>query len=195
MVGMNAPVTPADLAAIATRFHRLSAAFERTVAAVPADAWEHASPCAGWTARDVVGHVVDVHGMMLKPLGRTLAPGPTVAEDPLASFRAASAQVAAVVDDPATCATPYDGYFGPTTVGATIDRFMGLDLIVHRWDLARATGQDASIDAHDMDRVRSDVAALGDSVRQGGVFGPAVDVPEHASEQDRFLALLGRDPR
>ena len=184
-----------DTPAIAARFHRLSDAFERTVAAVPADAWDQPSPCVGWTARDVVGHIVDVHGMMLKPLGRTLEPGPTVMQDPLAAFRTAAAQVAAVVDDPATCATAYDGYFGPTTVGATIDTFLAMDLIVHRWDLARATGQEATIEDAEIARVRRDVAGLGDAVRQANVFGPIVEVPADASEQDRFLALLGRDPR
>lgn len=186
MVGMN------DTAA---RFHRLSAAFERTLAAVPDDAWDLPSPCAGWTARDVVGHMVDVHGMMLKPLDRTLVDVPPVASDPLGAFRAANAQVAAVVDDPSTAGTAYDGYFGPTTVGATIDQFLALDLVVHRWDLGRATGQQVEIDREDMERIRRDVENLGDTARQANVFGAPVDVGPDASEQDRFIAFLGRDPR
>lgn len=184
-----------DMNDTAVRFHRLSDAFEQTVASVGPDDWDRPSPCPEWTARDVVKHVVDVHGMMLKPLQRTLSDAPSVADDPLAAFRAASADVADVVDDPSLQGTEYDGYFGPTTVGATIDRFLGLDLTIHRWDLARATGQDATIAVEDLDRIGRDVAELGDAARQEKVFGPPVEIADDADEHDRLLAFLGRDPR
>jgi uncharacterized protein (TIGR03086 family) len=185
MVGMN------DIAA---RFHRLADAFEQTLASVPADGWERPSPCAGWTARDVVGHVVEVHGMMLKPLDRTLTAAPAVTDDPMAAYRAASADVAAVVDDPALQAFEYDGYFGKTTVGATIDQFLALDLVVHRWDLASATGQRTTIDPDDIARIRRDVESFGEAARSAQVFGEPVAVGPDATDEQRLLAFLGRTP-
>jgi len=179
---------------ISDRFHRLSDAFERTVAGVPPDGWDRQSPCADWNARDVVRHIVDVHGMMLRPLDRTLSPAASVDDDPLAAYRAARRDVAEVVDDPELQRFEYDGYFGRTTIGATIDRFLGLDLTVHRWDLARATGQEAAMDPADIARIRADVTELGASARQGNVFGPPIELGDDASAQDRLLGFLGRDP-
>ena len=55
---------------IAARYRARAHAFERRVAAVQPHQWESQSPCEEWTARDVVGHVVEMHEGMLRPLGR-----------------------------------------------------------------------------------------------------------------------------
>ena len=68
------------------------------------------------------------------------------------------------------------------------------DMIIHKWDLAKATGQNATID--------NALAELGIQVltlvlaggREGGAFGPEVIVPASASAQDRLLGLSGRTP-
>jgi len=178
---------------VADRYRTLSEAFEQRVRAVSPDQWAAPSPCEGWTARDVVRHVVDVHGMMLGFIGRTLSPAPGVDQDPAAALHAARADVQAVLDDPAIATTEYDGLLGRTTIEATIDRFLCLDLVIHGWDLARATGQDERLDPAEVERIFNDARALGDNLRRA--FGPPVEVDDGASEQDRLLAYLGRDPR
>ena len=181
---------------IADRYRTLADAFEAKVAAVRPDEWSNPSPCEQWTARDVVGHVIDVHGMMLRPLDVELDGGPSVQDDPLGAFRAARADLQAVLDDPSRADTEYDGAFGRTTVSATVDQFMGFDLVVHGWDLARATGQDETIPPAEVDRVLGFVERLGTQTMQdNGVTGPEVPVPDDAPAQDRMLGLLGRDPR
>ena len=75
-----------------------------------------------------------------------------------------------------------------------MDRFLGFDLLIHGWDLARATGQDETLPAQEVHRVYEDALRLGDSLRIDGVCGPAVTVPAEAPEQDRLLALLGHTP-
>jgi uncharacterized protein (TIGR03086 family) len=179
------------MTAIADRYRDLADAFEAKIAAVPPDRWDDQSPCSEWTARQLVDHVVDVHGMMLKPLDRTVSGGP---DDALGAFQAARAEVEAVLDDPALAGTEYDGQFGKTKVEDTIDRFMAFDLVVHGWDLARATGQDETIDPAEVDRTWDAAQALGENMRKYGVTGPEVDVPQDASKQDRLLGLLGRQP-
>jgi uncharacterized protein (TIGR03086 family) len=176
---------------IADRYRTRADAFEAKVAAVAPDAWSNRSPCDEWDARQLVRHVIDVHGMMLTPLGRTLSEGP---DDPLGAFKAARADVQAVLDDPALAGAEYDGQFGKSKVEDTIDRFMGFDLVVHGWDLARATGQDETIDPVEVDRAWEAAQGFGENMRKYGVTGPEVEVPDDASKQDRLLGLLGRQP-
>jgi hypothetical protein len=95
---------------------------------------------------------------------------------------------------------------GPMTAEQHIDQVVSEDLPLHGWDLARATGQDDTIDPEDVERIWSGTRALPaellEKLRTPGaygpgvkVFGPEVKVPEHAPMQDRLLGLIGRDPR
>jgi uncharacterized protein (TIGR03086 family) len=183
---------------IADRYRTRADAFERKVEAVRPDQWSNRSPCADWKARDVVGHIVDMHGVMLAPLGRGLSPAPSVSDDPLGAFVAARADVEAVLADPDLAGTEFDSRFvGPMTVEQHIDQVVSADLVIHGWDLARATGQDDVIAPDEVERAWQDwersVASLGiDILRAPGVYGPEVKVPGEASSQERLLGLLGR---
>jgi uncharacterized protein (TIGR03086 family) len=180
---------------IASRYRTLADAFGHRIQQVGPEQWSNQSPCTEWTARDVVDHVVGTHGMMLGFIGRSLSSAPSVEDDPRAAFKAARADMEAVLDDPELAGTEYDGLFGRTTIAATVDRFLGFDLVVHGWDLARATGQDEHVDPQEVERVWAHARELGDNLRQPGVCAPAVELGDDASEQDRLLAYLGRDPR
>jgi uncharacterized protein (TIGR03086 family) len=180
---------------IAARYRTLADAFEQRIHDVTPEQWSNQTPCTEWTVRDLVGHVVGTHGMMLGFIGRSLSSAPTVEDDPLAAFKAARTDMETVLDDPELARTEYDGLLGRTNISATVDRFLGLDLVVHGWDLARATGQDEHIEPREVERVWADVQDLGDNLRQSGVCGPAVEIGDDASAQDRLLAYLGRDPR
>ena len=68
---------------IADRYRRRADRFEALVTGVDAEQWGDPSPCAEWDARGVVGHIVDMHEVMLRPLDRTLSPAPSLDEDPL----------------------------------------------------------------------------------------------------------------
>ncbi|MEU9339008.1 TIGR03086 family metal-binding protein [Streptomyces sp. NPDC048290] len=72
-----------------------------------------------------------------------------------------------------------------------------LDLTVHGWDLARATGVPYPVDeelAPVVDRLAVTVAELGPTARSTGVFGEPVAVGADASAFERLLAGTGRDP-
>ena len=183
------------MSAIAARISHLSDRFETLIANVAPVDWTNPTPCAEWSARALVGHVVDVHQMMLRPLERTLSPAPSVDNDPLGTFRAARADVAGVLDDPQLAATEYEGFFGRAVVEETIDGFLGFDLSVHGWDLARATGQPFEMEAEEIERLTVKVDSLGDNLRTPGVCAAPVTVPADSAAQDRLLAFLGRDPR
>jgi uncharacterized protein (TIGR03086 family) len=177
---------------IADRYRRLSDAVASTIAAVPPERWGDPSPCEDWTARDVVGHLVQTQAMFLGFVGRELPAGPSVEEDPAAAWDHARAVVQADLDDPARAAAGFEGLLGPSTFEAAADRFLNTDLVVHRWDLARATGQDLRLDPDDMAYARAAMAGLEPGLRSPGAFGPELEAPEGADEQTAFLAWAGR---
>ena len=64
--------------------------------------------------------------------------------------------------------------------------------------LVRAVGDRCMFIAHRILRdagLAEDEHELGDALRSPGVCKDPVEVPEDASEQDKLLAFLGRDPR
>jgi uncharacterized protein (TIGR03086 family) len=73
-----------------------------------------------------------------------------------------------------------------------------LDLTVHVWDLARATGREYRLGeaaAAVVEQLADAVDELAPTARTMGVFGDPVPVAEGASEFERLLAATGRDPR
>lgn len=191
---------------IANRYRRRADAFDRKVAAVRPGQWDNPSPCEKWTARDVVRHIIDMHGVIMRPLGRPLSDAPSVDEDPVAAFRSARADIEAILADPSLAGTECETPTGAMTLEEHIDKVPSSDLPLHGWDLARATGQDDTIDPADVAYHWTAITALPGDVlekyRTPGAFGPGVEVfgPEvrigqDASPQDRLLAFIGRDPQ
>jgi hypothetical protein len=90
--------------------------------------------------------------------------------------------------------TEYDGYFGRTTVGATLADFYGFDMVVHRWDLARALGREAPFTEAEMDDLDRSISTFGEAMYAEGICRRPVPVPASASRQDTMLGVLGRDP-
>ena len=162
---------------ISERYRRLSDDFAATIAGVPEDRWPSPSPCEDWTAREVVGHVVGTQGMFLGLIGEEMGEIPSVDDDP--DWRRWPRRPAP---------TEFDGF----SAAAAIDRFLNTDLVIHRWDLARATGQDVTIDPADAERVLEVAREFGDEFRSPGVCGPEVPVGDDADLQTRTLAFFGR---
>lgn len=191
---------------IAERYRRRAEAFERKVAGVGPEQWANQSPCAQWTARDVVEHVVAMHAMILPPVARKLEP----ADDPLTAFQEARAAIEDVLDDPVAALTETDTPAGRLTTEQHVDQVVSDDLVLHGWDLARATGQDETIEPVDIERLWATAAAIppdlmakyrtpgafGEGIEVYGaeVYGAEVPVPAEAPLQDRLLGLLGREP-
>jgi uncharacterized protein (TIGR03086 family) len=184
----------ADVSEVSERYARLAAAFADKIAAVPGDAWDNPSPCPDWTARDVVGHVVSTQGMFLGFVNRELGAIPSVDDDPLAAWKAASTVVQADLEDPERAAAEFEGFTGKSTFEAAVNRFLCFDLVVHAWDLARAAGLDHRMEPEDIARVRRQAEEFGDAMRGPQAFGPEVEAPESAGDQEKLLAFLGRTP-
>jgi uncharacterized protein (TIGR03086 family) len=68
------------------------------------------------------------------------------------------------------------------------------EVVIHGWDLARATGQSYDVDPGIAEAVLANVSAFAAQGPVEGLFGPAVPVADDAPLLDRIVALSGRDP-
>ncbi len=178
---------------ISDRYRKLATAMEERIAAVPDDRWASPAPCEGWTARDVVQHLVDTpalfFGMIEEPMP---AGGPSVDDDPAGAFQHVRSVVQAALDDPAVAERGFEGGLGKSTFEKGVDRFLCADLVVHAWDLARATGQDERLDPDEVDRLCEAMLPMDEHMRGPGAFGPKIEPPPDADAQTTLLCFLGR---
>ncbi len=183
------------MTAVAERYRKLAAGFTARVESVPDDRWSSQSPCEKWTARDVVRHMVATCGFFFKLVGRTMPPGPSVDDDPRGAWTAARDAVQAGLEDPGIASLELSGDAGPQTFEQAIDRFVCADVVVHTWDLARATGQDEEIDPElAAEALEISRAVVNDELRELGAFGPAVEVGDDAPVHHQLVGFLGRTP-
>jgi uncharacterized protein (TIGR03086 family) len=173
------------------RYRRADLALDHVLATVEPQRWDAPSPCEGWSARDVVGHLIETQRAFLLPHGADLGPDPDLA-DPAAAWRRHAARVVTALADGRLAAVAYDGHFGPTTVGDTLERFYVFDMVAHRWDVAGAAGVDDRFTDAELDELEAGIASFGDAIHMEGVCAPAVPVPEGADRQTRILASMGR---
>src|SRR3954470_4307420 len=178
---------------ILERYERITGQFSDRMRAVPAGAWDNPSPCEGWTARDVVGHLTGWITEFFGAQGVTFPAAPSVEEDPLACWEAVRSTIAGALSDPVLSARPVATPFSTQSLADTVDMVVTGDVFTHTWDLARATGQDETLDPDQLQRM---LAATGqmpeEALRADGMFGPAIDVPADADDQTKYLAYLGR---
>ena len=152
--------------------------------------WAAMSPCEGWSAADIVDHVVDTERQFLEGHGVELGERPS--GDPAVVWAQHLAAVRPVAADEDFCSREYDGLFGRSTIGATLDNFYGFDLVVHGWDLGSASGRPTTFNDAEMDAMDQAFVGFGDHAYDEGVFRGPVDVPEGADRQTELLGRLGR---
>lgn len=178
----------------AERHRQVAALFTQKVRATRD--WDAPAPVDGWTARDVVGHLTEwLPAFLAAGASVELPRGADVSVDPVDAWQVQVAGVQALLDDPAaaerTLANPH---IGAVPLDVAIDRFYTVDVFMHTWDLARATGQDDRLDAQFCAELLSGMEPMEDAIRSSGQFGPRVPVPDDADAQERLLGFIGRDP-
>lgn len=164
------------------------------------------SPCADYTVRDVVNHVA--FGFLLgqrsgtreawDPTWTTADRTPFLAGPPEEQWAQVCAEQAVITAeawaDPATWEGESHMASSPMPA-AVIGSIFVAEFAVHAWDLAVATGQPFAAPSGLADVVFEGVVSMAPSGRDGGWFGPEVQVPADAPAFERALAASGRDPR
>lgn len=180
---------------ISERFQRVAAAFTERVRSVPPGAWDNPAPCEGWVARDVVRHMIEwMPGLLYGGAGVAPPPMPSVDDDPLDAWEAFVAAITASLADPDVAKREFDTPPGRVSFEQALDQFGTPDVLMHTWDLARATGLDETLDADEVHKLYVGMLPFDEALRASGHYGPKVDVPDDADEQTKMLAFIGRHP-
>jgi uncharacterized protein (TIGR03086 family) len=158
--------------------------------------WDMPSPVAGWTARDVVGHLTEWFPAFLAAgSGIELPKGPPVDDDPVAAWQVHCDAVQAVLDEPDTAGRMLvNRHIGEVPLDRAIDQFYTADVFMHTWDLARATGQDDRLDPDFCAQLFAGMEPMEEVIRSSGQYGPRVSVRDDADAQTKMLGFIGRDP-
>ncbi|WP_411141529.1 TIGR03086 family metal-binding protein [Streptomyces sp. x-80] len=160
------------------------------------------TPCEGYRVRHLLGHLILLATAFRDAARKNL--GPTTDSDPDAALPDVPADWRGVLDhNLAELAAAWHSpaaWQGETRAGgvdlpgAIAGRVALNELVLHGWDLARATGQPYAPDAASLGVSYALLAPSADDPGRGPLFGPAVPVPDDAPLLDRVVALSGRHP-
>ena len=181
---------------------RATAEFDHRVRTVGPDRWPDSAGMGDWTVRDLIDHVIGGNRMAVV----LLAGGSS--EEAIAAFALSrdDTDLAAAYED--TARKQAEAFAAPGALDGIVHHPMGdmpaaqlidfriMDLAVHAWDLARATGGDESLDETTVQHIWDQLQPIAPIMGHIGVFGEGASgtVPEDAPLQLRMLDLSGRRP-
>ncbi|WP_433499441.1 TIGR03086 family metal-binding protein [Sphaerimonospora sp. CA-214678] len=169
----------------------MRSATERTAGLVRAVRQEQLglpTPCAKFDVRDLINHLEWV-AELFESLARK---GPMIEQGPYAGdFPARAEGTLAAWSRPEAWEGTSPAMGMPMTA---LGHMYLVDMVVHGWDLATATGQEYEPDPEAVSRALHFTEQMVETGRRRGVFGPPVAVPDDAPLFDRMLGLIGRDP-
>ncbi len=179
----------------AERFRRIAGQFSDVAATVTAEQWTNPAPCEGWTAQDIVSHMVEWVPSVIGRSGVPFPEFPSPQAEPLAAWTALVDSLQAMLDDPDVAAISFDaGPPGTLTVEHAIGMIVMGDVLIHTWDLATAAGRTVHLDQELVSIMLIGMQPIDDMLRQSGHYGPRVEVADDADEQTKLIAFTGRNP-
>jgi uncharacterized protein (TIGR03086 family) len=153
------------------------------------DSLDHKTPCDGWDVRTLLNHMLDTQRYFIGT-GRgedAAPPSPEppslIGEDPVGAFERGRAELLRVFGGPGVIDKT-----GPALGIAFADQLM------HGWDVATATEQDATMPAGLPAAAYEMIHGRFTDEQRQGVFKPELEASADGSPQDRLLAYTGRAP-
>jgi uncharacterized protein (TIGR03086 family) len=148
------------------------------------------TPCDEWRVRELMDHMLDTENYFIgsaqgKDVSRP-SPNPPklMSDDPVADFKRARDDMLATFRREGVIEKT-----GPSLGIAFADQ------LIHGWDLAKATGQDATMPSGLGEAAYGMLHGRLTDDQRKGAFKPELKVADDASAQDKLLAYTGRDPR
>ena len=197
----NQTPNPVDL------YQKTTSRVKEVVAEVRQEQLQDATPCTEWNVGSLLRHLIggqEFTAGLLKgspPAGLTY--GAAATANPIDADIGKLSQaylggldaVVQAAQDPASLTRTIQTPAGEMT-GAEFIVAATMDQLLHGWDLAKATRQDAALDPGLVEMVYNFFVPAGvfDRAREAGVIGPKVSVPEDADLQSKLLGEAGRKP-
>src|SRR5947208_4406926 len=159
------------------------------VAGVQEGQWHDATPDEEWDVHELVNHIVSgnfwvtplVEGKTIEEVGGRYD-GDLLGDDPVAAYQQSAKEAAAAFNAPgamqAACAVSYGPVPGEIYAG---HRFV--DVLIHGWDLAKATGQDTTLPADLVEACIEVVKPQEELLAGSGAFGTDLKAPAGAHPQ------------
>ncbi len=166
------------------------------VAAVRPEDLALPTPCAGWSVRQLLDHMV-WENLMATSIAEDAPRGDHTADhlgdDHRAAFDDSVRAALAAFTGSGMLRRTYGPYEAP---GAMIVQQVVVELLAHGWDLARATGAPTGLAPEAAEETLAAARRIyGAAPRtEGSSFAPERPAPPGASATDRLAAFLGRDP-
>jgi len=162
---------------------------------------DDSTPCEDYDVRGLLNHVVSGN-LWVEPLvsGQTIEEvgdrydGDLLGDDPSAAYDASARVAGDAFARPGAMEAPVAVSYGPVP-GEVYAGHRFIDVLIHGWDLAAATGQDSTLDPELVETCWEIVRPQLDLLQGSGAFGNEVDVSDDADSQTRLLAVLGRAAR
>ncbi|MCP4223258.1 MAG: TIGR03086 family protein [Actinomycetia bacterium] len=159
--------------------------WDEVVGQVGKDDWSKATPCDGWTVRELVDHTMHWQGRGGSVFGADVGPD--------ADWTTLKPALAAALADPANLEGTAEALGG--TPKQAVAALVTADLLIHSWDLARSIGADATLPEAAVESTLMGLQRLPEEMlRNDRMFGPAVEVADDSSSQDKLIAFVGRRP-
>ena len=177
---------------------RAQDSFGERVHQISGDQWGAATPCADWDVRALVNHLVGeilwvvplFEGATIADVGTRLD-GDLLGDDPIEAWDAGAPPAAAAVREPGAMERIVHLSFGDAP-GSEYLLSLIADLLVHGWDLARATGQDDTMDPELVEVCASWFTGMAAGYRAAGAVADRPVIKDNADHQTRLLAEFGR---
>lgn len=154
-----------------------------------------ATPCADYHVRDLLNHLFQVvigFQALAARKEADFSPGPNFLEG---DWRDRFTTETGLLVEAWAVDGAEEGTTGSLNLPArTVGSMVLLDMTVHIWDLARATGQDYTPDEQAIRVLDVLVAQMGAQAREMKMFGDPYPAPEGATPFEALLASSGRDP-
>jgi uncharacterized protein (TIGR03086 family) len=172
----------------------------RFVAGIRADQWDLPTPCSEWSVRDLVNHIVAgnlwaaelADGRSIDEVGSALD-GDVLGDDPLVAYDSSASAAAGAFEQPGALDRACGVSYGPIP-GSVYAGHRFIDVLVHGWDVAAATGQDTGLDPRLVAACWELLEPELEAWQGSGAFAADRRGEIEPSPQATLLAALGRRP-
>jgi uncharacterized protein (TIGR03086 family) len=178
------------------RIERATAFAEEKVRGVRAADMAKPTPCAEFDVKTLLNHLLGNLGLLATAARGEkgeLPEGDQFDDDPGAVYGELREELLVALAADGVFEREWQMPFG-NLPGSLMANVAFMEHLTHGWDVATATGQDATIPSDLVEACMGAAIAVGDTLRTPGVCGPAVEVSDHASAQDKLIAFMGRTP-